>query len=163
MAPVFSLIESEVLKKVCEMCGYENGDGIFAPGASMSNMYGLCLARYKFCPDVKTKGIFGMKPLVLFTSEESHYSFKKAAHWLGIGTDNCIIVKTNTEGQMLASNLEERILQTLREDKQPFFVNATAGTTVLGGSFFCSLFFKSRKVFVLRKVIPFISDMQHFI
>lgn len=117
---------------MCEMCGYKNGDGIFAPGGSISNMYGLSLARYKLCPDVKTKGIFGMKPLVLYTSEESHYSFKKDAHWLGIGTENCIAVKTNEKGQMLASDLEEKIRTTLRVDKQPFFVNATAGTTVLG-------------------------------
>lgn len=127
------------------MFGYEKGDGIFTPGASISNMYGLCLARYKFWPDVKTKGIFGMKPLVLFTSEESHYSFKKAAHWLGIGTENCIIVKTNDRGQMLAEDLEERIRRTLREDKQPFFVNATAGTTVLGGLEF---FFFTFEVFL---------------
>lgn len=108
------------------------GDGIFAPGGSISNMYGMSLARYKLCPDVKTKGIFGMKPLVLFTSEESHYSFKKDAHWLGIGTDNCIAVKTNNHGQMSPLDLEDKVKRALAEDKQPFFVNATAGSTVLG-------------------------------
>lgn len=114
------------------MCGYGKGDGIFAPGGSMSNMYGMSLARYKIYPDVKTKGVFGMKQLVLFTSEESHYSFKKNAHLMGIGTDNCISVKTNDRGQMLVLDLEDKIKQALKEDKQPFFVNATAGSTVLG-------------------------------
>lgn len=132
VGPVFSLIETEVIKRMCDICGYANGDGIFAPGGSVSNMYALVLARYKICPDIKSKGIFGMKPLVLFTSEESHYSFKKAAHWLGFGTDNCVMVKTNSLGQMMAKDLEAKILQAQDENKTPFFVNSTAGTTVLG-------------------------------
>ncbi|XP_055907978.1 acidic amino acid decarboxylase GADL1 [Eupeodes corollae] len=132
VGPVFSLIETEVIKKMCDICGYANGDGIFAPGGSISNMYALALARYKICPDIKAKGIFGIKPLVLFTSEESHYSFKKAANWLGLGTDNCVCVKTNARGQMLPLDLEAKILEAKKLDKTPFFVNSTAGTTVLG-------------------------------
>lgn len=76
--------------------------------------------------------MFGMKPLVLFTSEESHYSFTKAAHWLGIGIDNCIMVRTNEFGQILPDDLERKIIQAQDEGKEPFYVNATAGTTVLG-------------------------------
>lgn len=70
--------------------------------------------------------------MVLFTSEESHYSFKKASHWLGIGMNNCVTIKTNDRGQMSIDDLEHKIQQTLNENKVPFFVNATAGSTVLG-------------------------------
>lgn len=38
VAPVFSLIETEIVRKVCELCGYGQGDGIFSPGGSISNM-----------------------------------------------------------------------------------------------------------------------------
>lgn len=76
--------------------------------------------------------MFGMPPLVLFTSEESHYSFKKAAHWLGFGVDNCVIVKTNDKGQMLPEDLESKITEAKAKGQVPLFVNATAGTTVLG-------------------------------
>lgn len=70
--------------------------------------------------------------MVLFVSEESHYSFKKAANWLGFGLDNCVIVKTNARGQMLVNDLEAKILLVRSQGKIPLFVNATAGTTVLG-------------------------------
>lgn len=63
---------------------------------------------------------------------QSHYSIKKAAHWLGIGTENLITVKTDGEGRMLAKDLEKQIGIVLKENRMPFFVNATAGTTVLG-------------------------------
>ncbi|XP_058975350.1 cysteine sulfinic acid decarboxylase-like [Musca domestica] len=132
VAPVFSLIETEIVRKVCELCGYGQGDGIFSPGGSISNMYGVVLARYRQFPEIKSKGMFGIPPLVIFTSEESHYSFKKAAHWLGFGVENCVMVKTNDRGQMLPEDLELKILEAKAHGKVPLFVNATAGTTVLG-------------------------------
>ncbi|XP_036326244.1 cysteine sulfinic acid decarboxylase-like [Rhagoletis pomonella] len=132
VGPVFSLMETEIIRTVCQLAGYAEGDGIFAPGGSMSNMYGLVLARYSRHPDIKTAGMFGMRPLVLFTSEESHYSFIKAAHWLGLGADNCVVVKTNEYGQMLPTDLEAKIVKAQEAGHEPFFVNATAGTTVLG-------------------------------
>ncbi|KAL7731648.1 hypothetical protein ACLKA6_000944 [Drosophila palustris] len=132
VAPVFSLIETEVISTVCRLIGYNHGDGIFAPGGSSSNMYGLVLARYKHVPSVKRTGMFGMRPLVLFTSEDSHYSLKKAAHWLGIGVDNCISVSTNDKGQLSLDDLESKIEEAKARGCDPFFINATAGTTVLG-------------------------------
>jgi len=92
VAPVFTLIEQEVIKKSLELVGYPSppqADGIMNPGGSLSNMYGMVLARYRALPTlVKTKGTSGMPPLVCFSSEDSHYSIVKGAHWLGLGTDN---------------------------------------------------------------------------
>jgi len=51
---------------------------------------------------------------------------------LGIGDDNLIIVKTNELGQMSVDDLDKKIKAALVMDKCPFFVNATAGTTVIG-------------------------------
>jgi len=132
VAPVFSLIETEVISTVCRLIGYTNGDGIFAPGGSSSNMYGMVLARYKHVPSIKTTGMFGLRPLVIFTSEDSHYSLKKAAHWLGIGVENCIAVSVNDKGQMSLDDLEYKIKEAQARGCDPFFINATAGTTVLG-------------------------------
>lgn len=39
-------------------------------GGSVSNMYAMNLARYKFCPEIKEKGLSGLPRLVLFASEE---------------------------------------------------------------------------------------------
>lgn len=86
-------------------------------------------ARYKSVPNIKTAGCFGMKPLVAFTSDQSHYSIQKASHWLGIGTDNLKLIKSDEFGRMLIHDLIENIETVIRSDRVPFFVNATAGTT----------------------------------
>lgn len=70
MAPVFSLMEAEVLAKLRELIGWSSGDGIFSPGGSISNMYGLLAARFHKFPETKTMGIVGLPPMVLFGSEQ---------------------------------------------------------------------------------------------
>ncbi|XP_060104808.1 acidic amino acid decarboxylase GADL1 [Heteronotia binoei] len=132
VSPVFLLVEEAVLKKMIEFIGWEEGDGIFNPGGSVSNMYAMNLARYKYCPDIKEKGLSGMPRLVLFTSEECHYSVKKAASFLGIGTQNVYFIKSDERGKMIPEELEKQVQRARKEGAVPFFVSATSGTTVLG-------------------------------
>uniref|UniRef100_A0A8C5DFV3 Glutamate decarboxylase like 1 n=1 Tax=Gouania willdenowi TaxID=441366 RepID=A0A8C5DFV3_GOUWI len=133
VAPVFTLVENAVLRKMMELIGWEEGgDGIFCAGGSMSNMYALNLARYHHCPDVKEHGLSAAPRLVIFTSEECHYSIAKSAALLGIGTKNVYVVASDERGKMIPSALEELIETAKKEGTIPFFVNATAGTTVLG-------------------------------
>lgn len=134
VGPVFTLMENQLLTTFAGLFGYTaaESDGIFAPGGSISNMYAMMLARHRIAPDAKTGGLFGQQPLVAFTSIESHYSCRKAAHWLGIGTDNLVAVAVDGRGRMLADDLERRIGEARARGARPFFVNATAGTTVQG-------------------------------
>ncbi|KAI8437538.1 hypothetical protein MSG28_011841 [Choristoneura fumiferana] len=112
--------------------GIPDGDGIFSPGGSMSMLYAIVAARFRAFPEVKSKGMRGLPELVLFTSEDSHYSIKKAAHWLGFGTESVRVIKTNAKGQMIVEELELAVLKDKEAGKYPLLVNATAGTTVLG-------------------------------
>ncbi|XP_034835921.1 glutamate decarboxylase 2 [Maniola hyperantus] len=132
VAPVFTLIELKVLDHILKLFGIPKGDGIFSPGGSISMLYALVAARFKAFPDIKRKGMRGLPEMVIFTSEDSHYSIMKAAHWLGFGTENVKVIKTNDRGQMLTSELESALQQELVNGKHPVMVNATAGTTVLG-------------------------------
>ncbi|XP_017291601.1 acidic amino acid decarboxylase GADL1 isoform X1 [Kryptolebias marmoratus] len=133
MAPVFTLIEDAVLRKMMEMIGWEEGgDGIFNAGGSMSNMYAMNLARYRYYPDIKELGLSAAPQLAVFTSQESHYSISKAAALMGIGTKNVHMVPTDKRGKMIPSALEEQIESAKRKGAVPFLVNATAGTTVFG-------------------------------
>ena len=98
MGPVFTLLEREILNKALGLVGYPGlpeSDGIFCPGGSISNMYGMVLARYKKIPDIKTKGLYGQPRLALFTSECGHYSIMKGAHWLGLGTESIFTVRSS--------------------------------------------------------------------
>ncbi|MBZ3890914.1 Glutamate decarboxylase 1 [Sciurus carolinensis] len=134
IAPVFVLMEQITLKKMREMIGWssKDGDGIFSPGGAISNMYGIMAARYKYFPEVKTKGMVAVPKLVLFTSEHSHYSIKKAGAALGFGTDNVILIKCNERGKIIPADLEAKILEAKQKGYVPLYVNATAGTTVYG-------------------------------
>ncbi|XP_055643248.1 acidic amino acid decarboxylase GADL1 isoform X2 [Toxorhynchites rutilus septentrionalis] len=132
VGPVFSLIEDAVVKKCLQLFGFGDGDGIFSPGGSISNMYAMVAARFKAIPQVKHCGLANQPTLVAYTSEEAHYSIKKGIHWLGIGLDNLIIVKSDTRGCMIPEELVKSIEHALHAGKKPFFVNATAATTVLG-------------------------------
>ncbi|KAI1885607.1 hypothetical protein AGOR_G00205570 [Albula goreensis] len=133
VAPVFVLTEEAVLKKMIEFLGWEEGgDGIFSPGGSVSNMYAVNVARYHCCPDIKEQGLSAMPRLVLFTSKECHYSVAKAAGFLGIGTKNVYVVSSDQRGKMIPAELEKQVLRAKAEGAQPFMVNATSGTTVLG-------------------------------
>lgn len=51
---------------------------------------------------------------------------------MGLGTDNLILVKTDETGRMIPTELEREIRKAIEAGQTPFFVGATAGTTVLG-------------------------------
>ncbi|XP_043832057.1 glutamate decarboxylase 1-like [Dromiciops gliroides] len=134
ISPVFIVMEIMLLKKMYEIIGWGEieADGIFSPGGSISNLYSILVARYKTFPEIKTKGMAVLPKIVLFVSEHSHYSIKKTAAVLGIGTDNVIEVKCDERGKMIPLELEENILRAKRMGLTPFYVSATAGTTVYG-------------------------------
>ncbi|KAG9476120.1 hypothetical protein GDO78_002942, partial [Eleutherodactylus coqui] len=132
VSPVFILTEEAVLLKMMGFLGWKEGDGIFSPGGSVSNMYAVNLARYKYCPGIKEHGLSSVPRLVMFASEECHYSMKKAAAFLGIGTHNVYFVKADDQGKMIPEDLEKQVQKAKEEGAVPFLVVATSGTTVLG-------------------------------
>lgn len=68
----------------------------------------------------------------MFTSEDAHYSIQKLASYLGLGSDNVYLIKTDDRGRMDVNHLKDEIERALSEGAAPFMVSATAGTTVLG-------------------------------
>ncbi|XP_077993859.1 cysteine sulfinic acid decarboxylase-like [Glandiceps talaboti] len=133
VAPVFVLMENEVIKRLRESIGYVNGDGVFTPGGSTANMYAMNVARYrKYGEEIKMKGMHGLPRMALFTSEHSHYWIKKGAAYLGFGTDSVTMVKCDERGKMLVKDLEKKIIEAKERGDVPLFVNATGGTTVFG-------------------------------
>ncbi|WP_400076868.1 pyridoxal phosphate-dependent decarboxylase family protein [Winogradskyella sp. R77965] len=124
-------VEKQVLKNICKLAGYKSdSDGTFAPGGSMSNMMALIMARDHKNEDIRAEGL--KKQMTLYTSAASHYSISKNAALTGIGRNQVRLVNTNGNGEMLADHLDELVQKDLNDGFEPFFVNATAGTTVLG-------------------------------
>uniref|UniRef100_A0A6B2L370 Glutamate decarboxylase n=1 Tax=Arcella intermedia TaxID=1963864 RepID=A0A6B2L370_9EUKA len=134
VAPVFILVEMEMLNHLKQLVGFkvDESDGVFSPGGSISNLYGLLVARHKAVPYAKEEGLKGDEKLVLFSSEQDHYSLKKMASSIGLGTKSCIKVECDEMGRMKPLLLRNKIKEAISNGQRPFFVNATSGTTVLG-------------------------------
>ncbi len=132
VAPVATLIEKELIEKMCRITGYKNGGGTFATGGSNANMLAMMSARNKILPTVKNTGMQNTKVLTAFVSEHSHYSFDTAANILGVGSNNVYKIAVDENGKMDVDDLEQKIILSLKKGEIPFFVGATAGTTLLG-------------------------------
>ena len=149
-------MEEYVLAELRYLIGFDEGDGIFCPGGSIANGYAINCARYKMFPQIKVqinhrhtvrttliiyyhacngqflyehqeKGLHALPRLVLFTSNDAHYSIKKLAAFEGLGSDNVYLVKTDERGKMDVGDLENQVQKSLSENAVPFMVSATAG------------------------------------
>tara|TARA_B100000787_G_scaffold170309_1_gene166155 strand:- start:35448 stop:36845 length:1398 start_codon:yes stop_codon:yes gene_type:complete len=124
-------IEQEIIRQSCQLIGYgEKSNGTFPTGGSMSNYMALIMGRDAKDPECRLNGM--TKPLIIYTSKESHYSNDKNASFAGIGRSNIRYIEADTEGKMIPEKLEEQIKEDIKNGGIPTYVNATAGTTVLG-------------------------------
>ena len=132
-SPIFSRIETEVVRRLCDLVGWakEAQDGVAVPGGSAANFMALQLAKQKKCPETKTLGLKDHS-FKIFVSQGAHYSFEKAALAMGFGTKAIVKVNTDTSGKMDAAHLADCIDSTKEEGHLPLLVCATAGTTVFG-------------------------------
>lgn len=131
MGSVLTLMEADLLQKMREMIGWTNGDGIFSPGGSVANLYGLLVSRYHKFPETRDKGVQHLPKLIIFISEQGHYSIRKFGMVMGMGLDGVVAVKCDDRGKMDVVDLEKKITEANAQGYAPYAVVATAGTTVL--------------------------------
>ena len=131
LAPLATLIEQTIISRVGEIIGFPQSGGSLTTGGSNGNMLGILCARQAMIPTSTHSGFDG-RDMVIFVSEEAHYSVLMAANVLGIGHRNVIKVSCDDEGRMKPSSLEDEIIFAKKEGRTPFCVVATAGTTVRG-------------------------------
>ena len=110
----------------------------------MSNFMSIIMARDKIDATIKDQGI--NQKLVAYSSENSHYSISKNASFVGVGRKNIRYIVSNAKGQMRVSCLKKQIEEDIATGLIPFYVNATAGTTVL-----CAFDMISELVLICKK------------
>ncbi|PHS61696.1 MAG: cysteine synthase [Flavobacterium sp.] len=124
-------IETEIINRVCDIIDYpKQSGGTITSGGSVSNLIAMLMARDKASPKVRYESF--QEKLIGYTSESSHYSIKKNAAICGIGTEQIRKITTDEKGILIPEALEEVIKNDIANNQKPFFINATAGTTVLG-------------------------------
>lgn len=133
VSPALTLVEKQTSKALATLFGLTSAHagGISQPGGSAANQTSMVIARNALFPETKTDGIAGRK-FVLFTSAHGHYSLEKAAQMFGFGSGAVRSVGVDEAGRMRAELLDEAVQTAKDKGEVPFYVNATAGTTVLG-------------------------------
>jgi len=132
VAPVATMIESEMIDLMNRYTGYSAGDGTFVSGGSNANLVAMFSARNSLLPEIRFNGYDAGQNLVAFVNEHAHYSFETAANILGLGSKNVRKVKADEFGRIIPSELEKEITNSLNRNEIPFFVVATCATTLLG-------------------------------
>jgi len=135
VSPALTIIEKTTAHTLANLFGLTgpHAGGFNIQGGSASNATSIVVARNTLFPETKELGNgAGGRSLVLFTSAHGHYSIEKAAQMLGFGSSAVLSVPVDSEGRMIASELDSLVKKAKSEGKTPFYVNATAGTTVLG-------------------------------
>jgi len=131
LAPLATLIEQTIIKRMSELIGFAEGFGTMTTGGSNGNMLGMLCARQSILPQSSKIGFDGSK-YVAFVSSESHYSVLMSANVVGIGHQNVIKVACDEKGRMKSSSLKEEIARSRANGFVPFCIVATSGTTVRG-------------------------------
>ncbi|KAF3914614.1 hypothetical protein AA313_de0201198 [Arthrobotrys entomopaga] len=136
VSPVLTLIEKHVTRSLARLFGFDGprAGGISVQGGSASNTTSIVIARNTLYPNTKTAGNHADgRRLVMFTSAHGHYSIEKAAQMCGFGSEAAIPVPVDKlTGRMIPAELERLVLEAKERGETPFYVNATAGSTVLG-------------------------------
>ncbi|KAJ3020030.1 UNVERIFIED_CONTAM: hypothetical protein HDU68_010398 [Siphonaria sp. JEL0065] len=134
VSPVATLLEHEIIAAFSNLIGFPTlCSGVFLPGGSHSNLTAMTSARNLLYPEVKQKGIARSGIfLTAFTSIESHYSIDKSAIVLGLGLEGIVKIPTAGLGSGIDTlALKKSLQESFKKGETPYFVNLTAGTTVL--------------------------------
>lgn len=131
-APVSTLMEKYMIGEMLALVGFQNGEGQMTTGSSNANMIAMMAARNFANTSIKQAGLFGQQKMFAFVGADAHYSMDRAANILGLGADQLIKVPLDGQGAMVVGELERAITRVVNNGGLPFFVAATAGTTVRG-------------------------------
>ncbi|KAK3706847.1 Glutamate decarboxylase 2 [Vermiconidia calcicola] len=133
VSPALTVIERDTCRAMASMMGLTGpwAGGVSQSGGSAANQTSMVIARNNLFPETKEEG-YGGRRFVLFTSEHGHYSVEKAAQMFGFGSKAVRSVPVDEQGRMRPDALDAAVERAKENGETPFYVNATAGTTVYG-------------------------------
>ena len=124
-------VERQALDWVGEFVGYPGASGTFTSGGTVSNLTALAAARERALPGSRAAGIVGLRPTV-YSSEDAHYSIKRAVEVLGFGSDALRLLPVDANRRLRPEVLASAIDGDIDAGFNPVAVVAAAGTTLSG-------------------------------
>lgn len=88
--------EQAVSKILANLAGIETpAQGLFTFGGTATNFYAVRVGIRKAAPDSGKKGL--PKNLKMMITQDAHFTHALAASWLGLGTDNVVVIDPNPD------------------------------------------------------------------
>ncbi|HEX8473359.1 MAG TPA: aminotransferase class I/II-fold pyridoxal phosphate-dependent enzyme [Pyrinomonadaceae bacterium] len=136
-SPSASVIEARVLRWLCELVGYDKESfGTLTSGGSEANLIALKCARDRAVDDARDEGLSRAGAtrgdLVVYVSEQGHYSFEKSVDILGIGRRNLRKIVTDARFHIRTDALRTEIERDIERGNTPLCIAGAAGATSTG-------------------------------
>ncbi|XOQ48495.1 MAG: L-2,4-diaminobutyrate decarboxylase [Eubacteriales bacterium] len=126
-APAADLVEKQLIRWMCNSAGYpKESGGLFVSGGSIANLTALTAARDAKLP-------YGERGNAsIYILDQTHSSVSKGLHIIGFCKEQIHIIPTDSSFCMDISALQAAIEKDIANQKKPFAVVASAGTTNTG-------------------------------
>ena len=150
-SPTASVIEARVIRWLCEIVGYgAESFGALASGGSEANLIALKCARDRAAEFVRDRGLRAASlpvrrtnddalpahttagNMIVYASEQCHYSFVKSVDILGLGRENLHKVATDERFHIRTDALRREIERDLNAGNLPVCIAGAAGATSTG-------------------------------
>src|SRR5829696_4982014 len=132
--PTSAMIEARVIRWLCDLLNYgPKSFGTLASGGSEANLIALKCARDSVASDIKDRGVrTASGDLVIYASEQCHYSIDKSADLLGLGRNGLRKIPTDDGFHIIPHALREAIAKDRDAGNIPCCIVGVAGTTSAG-------------------------------
>jgi aromatic-L-amino-acid decarboxylase len=135
-SPSASVVEARVLRWLCRLVGYDDeAFGTLTSGGSEANLIALKCARDHAVEGARDRGLRASSAtgkLVVYASEQCHYSFIKSVDILGLGRENLRKIDTDERFHIRTDLLRAAIQSDIAEGHTPICVAGAAGSTSTG-------------------------------
>ncbi|HYJ46802.1 MAG TPA: aminotransferase class V-fold PLP-dependent enzyme, partial [Pyrinomonadaceae bacterium] len=133
-SPSASIVEARVLRWLCELVGYgPDSFGTLTSGGSEANLIGLKCGRDKARGEVRDGGVReATGRLIVYASEQCHYSLEKSVDILGLGRRSLRKIETDARFHIRTDRLREAIESDKEKGDIPCCIAGAAGATSTG-------------------------------
>ena len=137
LGPWATAVEKVMVERLGVQLGFKPGSfsGLVTSGGTLANITALLSARNKTLGNAWKEGLSSYKtPPVIITHQESHYSIERAAGILGIGSTQCLYVKSDGNGRTDPDALAV-LLEDLKSRQIPIIAVVASACSTRTGSF----------------------------
>ena len=132
--PTSAMIEARVIRWLCDLLDYgPQSFGTLASGGSEANLIALKCARDSVANGIKDHGVRKAPgDLIVYASEQCHYSIDKSADILGLGRNGVRKIPTDDRFHINPDALRDAIAKDREAGRIPCCIVGVAGATSTG-------------------------------